>query len=416
MTTVRLFFLCCLAMGIGLGSALAEAIPVNATIAKKAPVALSLHQEADGFKQPVFLTHAGDGSGGRFVVEQAGRIIHLSPDGARSTFLDLTRQIKSGGERGLLGLAFHPSYAENGRFFVYYTDRQGDIAIAELNAFPGDNRERADPSSLTVLLSIPNPAINHNGGMLAFGPDGYLYIGTGDGGGAGDPFQSAQNSFSLLGKMLRIDVDGQASGLHYRIPSDNPFTGRTTYRPEIWAKGLRNPWRFSFDSENGNLFIADVGQDHWEEVNFQPAGDKGGTDYGWSHMEGRHCFPPNSKKRCARGERPVAEYSHDDGCSVVGGYVYRGSDIPKLDGVYLFSDYCSGTLWGLTPRKGRSGEFHTKRYLDTNLSVSGFGSDESGSLYLLDHRRGSIHRIVPQGWAPPSTPPSTPPTSKMGTK
>ncbi|MBI5136109.1 MAG: PQQ-dependent sugar dehydrogenase [Nitrospirae bacterium] len=370
-----------------------------ATPAAGAPVALALHEEAAGFSQPVLLTHGGDGSGRRYVVEQAGRIHVLEPDGTRRTFLDLRDRIRSGGERGLLGLAFHPRFAKNRRFFVYYTDTHGDIVVAALTTLP-DRSGGGDPASLTPLLTIPNPAANHNGGMLAFGPDGYLYIGTGDGGGAGDPFQTAQNSVSYLGKLLRIDVDGAAGKQPYRIPADNPFAGRTNYRPEIWAYGLRNPWRFSFDRRNGDLFVADVGQDDWEEINHQPADGKGGEDYGWSHMEGRHCFPPpstSSKRSCDHGTLPVAEYGHDEGCSVTGGYVYRGTLIPRLEGVYLYADYCSGHVWGLT----RDGDaFLPARYLETDLRISSFGEDEAGELYLLDHRGGGVYRIVPAGWKP----------------
>ena len=381
-------------------------------VVRGAPTPLALHPETQHFSQPLLLTHAGDGSGRRFVVEQKGLVRELVSGSADkpATFLDLRPLIRTGGERGLLGLAFHPRHRENGRLFVYYTDRRGDIVVAALKA---TGAGPVDPGTLRMLLTIANPATNHNGGMLAFGPDGYLYIGTGDGGGAGDPFQTAQNSYSHLGKILRIDVDGRAGALPYGLPATNPFVNRSTYRPEIWAKGLRNPWRFSFDRETGDLFIGDVGQDQWEEIDFQAAGTPGGTDFGWSHMEGNHCFPPNTRKRCDRGTRPVAEYSHGKGCSVTGGYVYRGQAIPALRGVYLFADYCEGTLWGLHPKPGKSGKpgtFKMHRYLETDLNISGFGEDEAGELYLMGHRDGGVYRIVPQGYTPPAPAPGISPT------
>ncbi len=403
-----------------------------ARVASGAKVALSLHQEPGRFTRPVLLTHAGDGSGRRFVVEQGGTVRLLGVDDNTPPYLDLTSRVRAGGERGLLGLAFHPNFARNRRLFVYYTGTGGDIILGRLIARAGRSGT-VDSQSLTPLLQIENPATNHNGGMIAFGPDGYLYMGTGDGGGAGDPYQTALNSYSLLGKLLRLDVNPAAPMLPagapppsaaelqrpYRIPQDNPFVGRSTYRPEIWAYGLRNPWRFSFDRANGDLFIADVGQDHWEEINYQsfasrtevpdPTAKKKirrgpGANYGWSRMEGRHCYPPRSRKRCWLGVPPVAEYSHKEGCSVTGGYVYRGKAIPKLVGTYLFADYCSGTIWGLTAHKTKPDTFRMKRLLETELSISGFGEDESGEVYVMDHRGGRVYRVVPEGWKPPKPP------------
>ncbi|MFQ5508544.1 MAG: PQQ-dependent sugar dehydrogenase [Leptospirillia bacterium] len=372
---------------------------VSVRVADGAPVALKLKQVADGLSRPLFLTHAGDGSGRIFVVEQTGRVRILRPrSDLHPVFLDLRPVVKWGGERGLLGLAFHPDFSLNGELFVYYTAKRGDIVIARLNIDPEDP-QRVDPGTLTELLSIPNPAANHNGGMLAFGPDGYLYAGTGDGGGAGDPWQHAQNTYSHLGKILRIDVNADSSR-PYVIPPTNPFNGRSVYRPEIWAYGLRNPWRFSFDRENGDLFIADVGQDSWEEVNHQPAGAAGGANYGWSHVEGRHCFPPKLDKKgrprgCNKGVPPVIEYSHNLGCSVTGGYVYRGERIAKLSGVYLFGDFCSGTVWGLTPKPGKAGQFNMRRYLETDLAIGSFGEDEAGEVYLLDTPAGTVWKVIP---------------------
>jgi glucose/arabinose dehydrogenase len=373
-----------------------------------APVALDLYPVGQGFTEPLLLVEPPDGSGRLLVVEQGGRVRLLTPGAlTHPVYLDMRPLVTSGGERGLLGLAFHPKFKDNGFLFVDYTDRRGDITVARLKADPA-HPERVDPGTLKVILSIPNPAPNHNGGMLAFGPDGYLYIATGDGGGAGDPFQNGQNTFSYLGKILRIDVDAppeaRSNGHPYGIPADNPFLRLSAYRPEIWALGLRNPWRFAFDPKTGDLFIADVGQDAWEEVDYHAAAAPGGDNYGWSQMEGRHCYPPKNKS-CDFGTPPVAEYSHESGCSITGGFVYRGPTIPKLDGVYLFSDYCSGGLWGLLPDKARPGTFHMRRYLEAKLAVSSFGQDRAGEVYLLDHKRGGVWRVVPAGWKPPAKAP-----------
>jgi len=373
-----------------------------------APVQLALHREGEAFTSPVFLTDAPDDSGRIFVVEQEGRVRLLVPGALdHPTYLDLRPLLRAGGERGLLGLAFHPRFARNGRLFVYFTNRAGDIVVARLTANPA-GADRVDPGTLKPVLLIDNPAPNHNGGMLAFGPDGYLYAGTGDGGGAGDPFENGQNTFSYLGKLLRIDVNTNGGEGPYRVPPDNPFLGLSTHRPEVWALGLRNPWRFSFDQKTGDLFIADVGQDDWEEIDHEPAGAPGGVNYGWSRMEGRHCFPPR-KGKCDKYTPPVAEYGHAFGCSVTGGYVYRGAAIPGLDGVYLFGDFCSGAVWGLWPDKGKEGGFRMRRLLETKLAISSFGQTRDGEVYVLDHRGGGVWRIVPEGWTPPAPPKPEPP-------
>jgi glucose/arabinose dehydrogenase len=290
-------------------------------------------------------------------------------------------------ERGLLVLAFHPGYVDNGFFFVNYTDRQGSTVVARFSA--SDNPVQADPASDTILLTVEQPAANHNGGHLAFGPDGYLYVGTGDGGGAGDQFGNGQNGATLLGSILRLDVD-QSQG--YAVPADNPFVGDPAVRDEIWAIGLRNPWRFAFDSLTGDLYIADVGQNTYEEVNFQPAGAPGGQNYGWPIMEAAHCFPQD--RACGRSGMtlPVVEYDPAQGCSVTGGYVYRGREFPSLNGTYLFGDYCSGRIWGLA--RDTSGEWQVAGLAQFDIRPSSFGEDETGELYLLDMGRGELVGIV----------------------
>jgi glucose/arabinose dehydrogenase len=357
-------------------------------------VSVSLDVVAQGFSQPTFVTSAGDGSGRLFVVEKQGSI-RVIANGAPlpDPFLDIRSLVGSSGtEQGLLGLAFHPHFAENGRFFVMYTANNapnGDNTIAEYHVSSDPNR--ADPNSGRVLLAIPDFAPNHNGGMLAFGPDGYLYAGTGDGGGAGDPQRNGQNLQALLGKLLRLDVDG---GAPYAIPPDNPFAGRQDARPEIWAYGLRNPWRFSFDRATNDLWIADVGQNNWEEIDFQPAGSPGGQNYGWSIMEGMHCFRPATNCDQTGLTPPVAEYGHDLGCSITGGYVYRGQASPALTGVYLYGDYCSGRIWALyqTP----DGAYHQAQLLQQNIQISSFGEDEAGEVYVAGLDTGTIYRLTAQ--------------------
>lgn len=344
----------------------------------------------EGFRRPTHVTSAGDGSGRLFVTEQAGTI-WVVRDGERlpDPFLDITSLVgANGNEQGLLSVAFHPGYAENGRLFVNYTGRGGETVVAEYAV--SDDPDRADAGSARVLLTIAQPAPNHNGGLLKFGPDGYLYIGTGDGGAAGDPWGNGQSLDTLLGKLLRIDVD---QGEPYGIPPDNPFVGQEDARPEIWAYGLRNPWRFSFDRATGDLFIADVGQNQFEEVHFQPAGTPGGRNYGWDIMEANACF---ERSNCDQSglELPVAAYAHssrEGGCSITGGYVYRGAEYPALVGTYLYADYCSGNLWTLRP----DGEAWQSRLAATlDIRASSFGEDEAGELYLTDRDGGGLYRLV----------------------
>jgi glucose/arabinose dehydrogenase len=355
------------------------------------PLRLGLELVADDFASPTHVTAAGDGSGRLFVVEQFGRIWALR-DGAPTAepFLDIGPLVGSrGNEQGLLSIAFHPAFAENGRFFINYTDRDGDTVIARYSV-SADNPDRADHESAAVLLTVDQPAPNHNGGLLKFGPDGYLYIGMGDGGAAGDPWGNGQSLDTLLGKLLRIDVD---SGEPYAIPPDNPFAGRDDARPEIWAYGLRNPWRFSFDRATGDLFIADVGQNAQEEVHFQPAAGAGGENYGWDIMEGDACYDAGSCDREGL-QLPVAVYPHSGdagGCSITGGYVYRGAAFPALAGTYLYADFCSGNLWTLRP-EGEAWQSELVTTLD--IRVSSFGEDEAGELYVTDRGAGGLYRLV----------------------
>ncbi len=343
-----------------------------------------------GLSSPVDITHAGDGSGRLFIILQGGRIVIF--DGVQilsPPFLDITSLVSSGGERGLLGAAFHPNYVGNGFFYVSYTDTAGDSVIARYSVSLDPNR--ADPTSGVILLTIPQPFSNHNGGQLHFGPDGYLYIGIGDGGSGGDPQNNGQDLGTLLGKILRIDVD---SGFPFTVPPDNPFVGVVGAREEIWSFGLRNPWRFSFDRLTGDMFIGDVGQNSWEEVDFQPANSTGGENYGWRLMEGNSCFNPAINCNNGTLTLPILVYDHSVGCSVTGGYLYRGSKNPNLNGLYLYGDFCSGLIWGA--QEDGLGGWNTTVLLDTNFSISTFGEDESGEIYFahLSAIDGTIYQVV----------------------
>lgn len=368
--------------------------PENAPAAAIDPATLRVDVElvADGFELPLYATGAGDGSQRLFVVGQRGTV-EIVRDGQRleRPFLDITGIVgSSANEQGLLSIAFHPDYATNGQFFVNYTNLDGDTVIARYRV--ANDPDVADPASAEVLLTIDQPAANHNGGLVKFGPDGYLYIGTGDGGRAGDPWGNAQNRGVLLGKLLRIDVDG---GTPYGIPRDNPFVDQPEMRPEIWAWGLRNPWRFSFDRATDDLYIADVGQNMYEEVNFQPAGSPGGENYGWNIMEGTSCYQTIS---CDTSNLvlPLVVYPHGQaGCSITGGYVYRGTTFPELAGVYFYADYCSGKIWAL--HNDADEEWRNAEVLDTRLSISSFGEDEAGELYLTDSFGGGLYRLVSSG-------------------
>jgi uncharacterized protein (TIGR03437 family) len=345
---------------------------------------------ASGLAAPTVITHAGDGSGRLFVAEQAGRI-RILENGAvlPQPFLDIRSRVLCCNERGLLGLAFPRGFAQSGRFYVHYSNLQGDTTIAQYRV--GADPNVADPSSEIILLSVDQPFVNHNGGEIAFGPDGYLYLGLGDGGSGGDPQNNAQRLNTLLGKILRVDVEGNPGAL--RTPPDNPFLTSPNARPEIWAFGLRNPWRFSFDRATGDLWIGDVGQNIWEEINYQPAGSTGGQNYGWRVTEGLHCFNPAVNCNMEGFTLPVHEYSHSAGaCSVTGGYVYRGNAIPSLRGTYIYGDYCDGRIWGLA-RQGD--QFVNRLLLASNFLITTFGEDEAGEVYVGSATGGGrVYRLA----------------------
>jgi glucose/arabinose dehydrogenase len=342
----------------------------------------------DGLANPVGLANAGDGSGRLFVLEQAG-VVKIIRNGQvlAEPFLDITRRVGCCGERGLLGLAFHPDYEENGFFFVNYTDRRGDTVIARFST--SQDPDRAVEDSEVRLLDINQPYGNHNGGVVVFGPDGYLYLGLGDGGSAGDPHNNGQSLHTLLGKILRLDVNWAEP---YAIPWDNPFvdTNDSSALPEIWAYGLRNPWRMSFDRLTGDLYIGDVGQGKVEEINFLPAGNPGGVNFGWNFYEGSLPYkgdPPPEQEMIA----PVAEYDHSQGCSVTGGVVYRGEELQEWQGIYLYGDYCSGKVWGLI--RNPDGTWQESLLFESGARITSFGEDEIGEVYLVDYQ-GLISILV----------------------
>jgi glucose/arabinose dehydrogenase len=337
----------------------------------------------DGFNRPVSITNAGDSR--LFVVEQRG-MIWIVQDGERQPepFLDIRSRVEDrGNEQGLLGLAFHPAYMTNGSFFLNYTGAGGTTHIVRYRVSGDPNR--ADPSSEQQLLLVDQPYANHNGGVLAFGPDGYLYIGVGDGGSAGDPQGNGQRLDTLLGKILRIDVDG---GSPYAIPESNPWADGGG-RLEIWAYGLRNPWRIAFDTLRGDLFIGDVGQGSMEEIDYQPAGDPGGQNYGWNLREGTLAYAGAAAPAMVD---PVAEYDHSRGCSVTGGVVIRDSRLPEWAGVYLYGDFCTGQIWGL--RTDGNGGWLQADLWGTAYQISSFGLDAAGQVYLAD-LNGGMYRLDP---------------------
>jgi hypothetical protein len=356
------------------------------------PPALALETVATGMDFPVFLT-APPGDPRLFIPEKGGRIMIIR-DGKilPAPFLDLSRQVANGGEQGLLGVAFDPHYANNGRFVVYYADKSGDSHIAVFHV--STDPDRADPASEKVALTIPQPFSSHYGGDVMFGPDGMLYIGVGDGDLGGDAQGYAQNPDDLFGSMLRVGLHDDGT---VHAPADNPFVGRAGYRPEIWDTGLRNPWRYSFDRTTGDLYIGDVGQDQREEIDVAVAatGRGRGANYGWPIYEGTSCFASDTSRCTGRGfVLPALEYDHNQGCSVIGGYVYRGNAIPALQGTYFYSDYCKGWLRSFRYVGGQATAKTEWPNLVTKGQVTSFGEDAAGELYVLT-QEGSIWKIIP---------------------
>jgi glucose/arabinose dehydrogenase len=348
---------------------------------------IKLTPVASGLSSPVLITSAHDGTGRLFIVEQTGRIRVLAGGSVLSTpLLDIRSSVSNGGEQGLLGLAFHPNFRNNHKFYVDFTNLSGNTVIREYRTSTA-NPNRVAAGSGRTLLQIHQPFSNHNGGNLAFGPDGLLYIGMGDGGSGGDPGNRAQSKDTLLGKMLRINVNTRTGSKAYGIPKSNPYVGKPG-RNEIYQRGLRNPWRFSFDRSTGKLWIGDVGQNRYEEID---RGGRAGTNWGWRQMEGYHCYLPSSG--CSRSGKalPVLNYAHAAGrCAVTGGYVYRGSAIPALKGWYVFGDYCSGEIWAIPSTAGA----HASRTLlrNTGFQISSFGQNANGELYVVD-LGGTVYRI-----------------------
>lgn len=372
--------------------ALAQDTPITQISTPPDPDTVQLMPFVEGLTRPLYIT-AEPGGDALYILEQSGQIKRVEAAGGTPTvFLDISSLIsesaKGGGysEQGLLGMAFHPDFAENGIFFVNYTDTRGNTVVARYTA----TVDGVTPDSGQLIFTQEQPFANHNGGHMAFGPDGYLYIALGDGGSANDPQKNGQNLQTLLGKLLRIDVNAEQG---YVVPADNPFVGGDGL-PEIWAYGLRNHWRFSFDRATGDLYIADVGQNIWEEVNFQAADSTGGENYGWVGYEGSHIFQQDQVADNA--VMPIAEYQHSsgNGCSITGGYVYRGEAIPDLQGVYLYSDYCSGRIW--YAYRDDSGRWMSDIYLDSGYQVSSFGEDANGELFIIDYS-GTVYRLEPKG-------------------
>jgi glucose/arabinose dehydrogenase len=347
----------------------------------------------DNLDSPLQVISPQDGTDRLFAVEQNGYILVIE-DGSYGSvpFLDLTRQIPDsvyhGGytEQGLLGLVFHPNYEENGQFFVSYINLEGDSVISRFTV-SAEDPNRADPTSEEILLTVEQPFEDHNGGNIVFGPDGYLYIGFGDGGRPAEPNYYSQDPDVFLGKMLRLDVNGDP----YSVPPDNPFVSDERVPAEVWALGLRNPWRFSFDRATGDLYIGDVGQWIYEEINFQPADSTGGENYGWSAFEASQPYLEDETLSINTHTEPILEYTHDVGCSVTGGYVYRGEALPELQGRYIYGDYCNGNVW--SAQRGADGVWQSELLMATDYIISSFGEDAAGELYLVDYK-GAIYRLA----------------------
>ncbi len=356
-----------------------------------------------GLSSPTMIVAPDDRSGRLFVTEQGGRIRIVRNGSLVPTIaLDIRSLVSTGGERGLLGLAFPPGFAKKRYAYVHYTDRAGAVTIARFRLSAHDP-DRFVTSSRQIILRVSHPLSNHNGGQIAFGADGYLYIGIGDGGGGGDPNNRARNLGSLLGKILRINTESRPSRAGYSVPSTNPFVGKRGRRAEIWAYGLRNPWRFSFDRPTKTLWIGDVGQNKWEEIDRVAGGGRGGYDFGWSLYEGNHTYKRRTIVRT--GFRwPIAEYSHAEGESVTGGYVYRGKTNPAMAGIYYFGDYSSGRIWGL---QKSGGKWVRKMLVNTSRNISTFGVDGSGELWYADYAGGVIYRLGASATATATGAPAT---------
>ena len=373
---------------------------------------------ADGYKKPVFITSSPNNAKLLYIVEQAG-LIKIINDGKKLSrpFFDINKRVvnpnRPGDERGLLGFAFHPNHTNNGKFYINYMDNDGNTIVSE---FSTNSELRANHKSERIILKLKQPYGNHNGGDIQFGPDGYLYISIGDGGKAGDPLNAGQDLSSLFGKIIRIDIEQKP----YGIPKSNPFFGQKDKREEIWAWGLRNVWRFSFDKQTGDKYLADVGQNKWEEVNFEPASSKGGLNYGWRIMEANHCYDPKENCPTEGLIKPIIEYPNDanhpafafriieelsfsetdvEGCSVTGGYVYRGQKIKSMQGQYIFGDYCSGNIWTLKVVNGKAINFKN-RTEEINIGggefttyISSFGQDSDGEIYIIDYN-GGIYKLI----------------------
>ncbi len=355
-------------------------------------VPVGLQEIASGLNFPLYLTSPPGDTDRLFIVERAGAIRIVKAGVLLPTpFLNLVGLVSTESERGLLGLAFDPGYAANGHFVIHYTDLAGNTRVSRFRV-SGDP-DVADPASEELLLAAEQPFDNHNGGQIEFGPDGFLYIGLGDGGGSGDPDGRGQALTDLLGSILRIDASGDVASI---VPPDNPFVATPGARPEIWSFGLRNPWRFSFDPATGDLYIADVGQNEWEEVDISFAADGGGkgANYGWSRMEGRHCFQADSCDQSGL-VLPLFEYDHTSGCSISGGYVYRGAAIPALQGHYFYSDFCSAWVRSFRINDRQVTEEADWPTLQPGGSVPSFGRDAVGELYVLS-TEGRVFKIVPQ--------------------
>jgi len=347
---------------------------------------IRLEEVVTGLDQPIYLTHAGGSQ--LYIVEQEGQIRVAEADGQLhdEPFLDIHELVGAGGERGLLSVAFDPDFEQNGFFYVDYTDVNGDTVVARYQAA---DLLLADPASAFTILTVDQPAANHNGGLLVFGPDGYLYVGLGDGGGGNSA--NGQRMDTVLGKILRIDVNGASEDTPYAIPSDNPFVSDPVVLPEIWISGLRNPWRFSFDRATGDFYLGDVGSSVYEEINFVPSDSPGGENFGWPIMEGTDCREDGID--CSGLITPITLYDHSLGCTVVGGYVYRGEQYSDLQGQYLFGDYCSGRIWSVDTNQSLTPVVESTLLLESGLRISSFGEDAAGELYVID-RQGAIYRIT----------------------